>query len=240
MSFFTITSHNPVRVDATTETPITLLNKGDSFYYGQSPSTSAQNKVGTVAANAQLALTIPTYIISASSSLVEAFFPPPQTVVTDLTEVNADIVALESAVTTLNSEVATNGTDIDSLQASVDTFDADIDNSLIVAEAYTDAPAAATAIAGNHTFAIGDEANVILETTTASAHVLTVPAAGTADFADGAVIEVARMGSGTVTFVAAGGVTIQSEGGALTIASQYGVATLRKKDDTTWHLVTSS
>lgn len=66
--------------------------------------------------------------------------------------------------------------------------------------------------------------------------VITVPSNDTVDFPVGAELEVCQLGSGTVTFAAAEGVTLLSAGGAVMIAEQYGCATLKKLAANKWLL----
>jgi hypothetical protein len=71
----------------------------------------------------------------------------------------------------------------------------------------------------------------------AGAAVLTVPAAATCPFPIGTVLTVARDGAGGVTIAAAAGVTINRDAGTLAaIATQYGLANLRRTGPDTWTL----
>lgn len=104
-------------------------------------------------------------------------------------------------------------------------------------EAYTDAPPTVNTISGNYTLALGDKGNVILETVDAGAQTITIPPNSSVAFPVGSVIEVVRIGAGLPTFAAGAGVSIQSPLGGLTIPTQYGSATLRKRATNTWHLI---
>lgn len=129
------------------------------------------------------------------------------------------------------------GDTLDAASALVDAGDA---ATLDAAEAYTDAEVDTTVYSGTtHTFNDSDVGNTIVETTNnGGAVTLTIPTNASHAFPIGTVIDIARIGSSTVTF-SFSGVTLQSAGGATTIPSQYGVAMLRKRDTDTWHLVVS-
>lgn len=85
------------------------------------------------------------------------------------------------------------------------------------------------------TLALTDFATGI-DMSSSSALTITVPPNTSVAFAVGTEIPVARLGSGTVTFVAGSGVTINSNSSYLSIANQYGVAVLRKTATNTWLL----
>lgn len=91
--------------------------------------------------------------------------------------------------------------------------------------------------AGNYTLAIGDEGAAI-HMTSAAAVTLTVPANSTVAFPTGAEIEIVALGAGTVTIVAAAGVTLNGvAAGAADIAAQWQGAVLRKYGTDTWLLI---
>jgi 3D (Asp-Asp-Asp) domain-containing protein len=75
-----------------------------------------------------------------------------------------------------------------------------------------------------------------IRTNNASTNTVTVPA-DTTVIPIGTEVEVSQYGTGQTTIVAAGGVTIRAQGGALKIASQYGSATLRKIAANEWTAV---
>ena len=81
------------------------------------------------------------------------------------------------------------------------------------------------------------DAGKIIECTNASPTTITIPANATTAFPVGSVIGGARMGSGTLTIAGAGGVTINSAGGLLSVAEQYGAWAIRKTATDTWHLI---
>jgi hypothetical protein len=87
----------------------------------------------------------------------------------------------------------------------------------------------------SHTLELADK-GIALETTNSSPVTITVPLNSSVAFPNGTQISVFQNGSGQVTFAAEGGVTINSDGGKLKIASQYSVATLVKRDTNTWYL----
>lgn len=80
------------------------------------------------------------------------------------------------------------------------------------------------------------DAGVTVEMNSASALTLTVPPNTVKGFPIGTVIEVVRLGAGTVAITAGVGVTLHSAGGLLNIASQYGSVILRKRGTDEWIL----
>jgi hypothetical protein len=83
---------------------------------------------------------------------------------------------------------------------------------------------------------LGD-AGKSIDVTNASARTVTVPPNSSVAFPLGTVVEVARLGAGSVTLVAGGGVTINSRGSLLAVGNQYGAVSLRKIATDTWLLV---
>lgn len=77
-------------------------------------------------------------------------------------------------------------------------------------------------------------ANVLTRVNSAGSVTLTIPAGLRAV----QPATVARMGSGAVTFAAGAGVTIFSEGGALSIGAQYAIAMLRPLPTADQYLLT--
>jgi hypothetical protein len=69
-TWFTLESSHPVRVEASDDDAIILINEGDTVYYGQTSLVSATNKDGQLTNGQSITLTIPTYLRSASSSLI--------------------------------------------------------------------------------------------------------------------------------------------------------------------------
>lgn len=75
---------------------------------------------------------------------------------------------------------------------------------------------------------VAEDAGKVIEVTNASARTVTLQAeADEPDMVDGMVGEVARLGAGSVTFVAGAGVTIQAADDLLAIGAQYGSASWR-------------
>ncbi len=95
-------------------------------------------------------------------------------------------------------------------------------------------PASAVSQA-NYTFVLAD-AGRLVELSYASAASGIVPASATAAFPVGAIIEVARMGTGSLTIVPSAGVTIRSPGNLTAIATQYDAVSLRKRAPNEWVL----
>lgn len=87
----------------------------------------------------------------------------------------------------------------------------------------------------SRTLALTD-ANDYIRCTNASATTITVPANASVAFPIGTQIDVFQAGAGQVSFVAAGGVTINKSEG-LKIAAQYKAATLKKVDTDEWDLL---
>lgn len=85
----------------------------------------------------------------------------------------------------------------------------------------------------NYTLVLTDAGKVI-EMNKGSAVNLTIPANATVAFPVGTVIEVWQQGAGQVTVVAAGGVTLRSNGDKVKTAAQYATIALRKQAVNTW------
>jgi hypothetical protein len=75
-----------------------------------------------------------------------------------------------------------------------------------------------------------------VEMNNAAANTLTVPLNATAAFPIGTTIDIVQTGAGKTTLAAAGGVTLNSTGGLLSIAAQWSRATLQKRATDTWVL----
>lgn len=80
------------------------------------------------------------------------------------------------------------------------------------------------------------DAGKAVELSNASPVTLTVPPNSSVAFPTGTVVELARLGAGTVTVAAGAGVTIRSAGGLLGLRVQYSVASLRKRGTDEWVL----
>ena len=87
-----------------------------------------------------------------------------------------------------------------------------------------------------YTLALTD-AGKLVEVNSASAVTVTVPDNATVAFEIGTEIIIQQEGAGQVSIAGATGVTINSAGGLLNLASQYSAATLIKKATDTWLLV---
>lgn len=97
----------------------------------------------------------------------------------------------------------------------------------IGANTYTDA---------TYTFALTDQ-DTYIRFNRATAQTITVPANSTVAFPVGTEINGIQAGAGQVTFVAAGGVTLNSKGAVLSISGQFGGFSLKKYGTDTWDLV---
>jgi hypothetical protein len=86
---------------------------------------------------------------------------------------------------------------------------------------------------GSATLALTDYGKVV-EVTSSSSSIITVPTNAAVAFPIGTFIEVSRMGTGTVTIAAASGVTIRNPTSVLTISPQYGSVVLRKRGTNEW------
>lgn len=75
-----------------------------------------------------------------------------------------------------------------------------------------------------------------IEMNSGSANTLTIVANSTQAFPIGATIKVSQYGGGTTSFVAAGGVTLRSSAGVLTIGNQFSTGILTKVDTDEWYL----
>lgn len=81
------------------------------------------------------------------------------------------------------------------------------------------------------------DASKLVTLTNASPITVTVPAESTVEFAIGTQIDLTQLGAGKVTFVGAGGVTINSKDANLSIGAQYVAVSLFKLSSDNWLLV---
>lgn len=88
----------------------------------------------------------------------------------------------------------------------------------------------------DYTLVLGD-ANSVIRINSASARLVTVPPNSSVAFPTGTIIEIVRVGAGTVTLVPGSGVTVNSENGMLAVAAQYAEVSLLKVATDTWSLV---
>jgi hypothetical protein len=84
---------------------------------------------------------------------------------------------------------------------------------------------------------VSADAGKIVEMNVGSANNLTVPTNASQVIAVGTIIDILQFGAGKTTVVAAGGVTIESLSGNLSLAGQYAGATLYKRGTDDWVLV---
>ncbi len=87
-----------------------------------------------------------------------------------------------------------------------------------------------------YTFVIGD-AGEMVTSNSGSATTFTVPTNASVAFPIGTRIDLLQIGAGKLTIAAAGGVTIHSQAGNLSMAAQYVGATLWKQGTNTWYLL---
>lgn len=92
-----------------------------------------------------------------------------------------------------------------------------------------------------YTFILSDGSNAgtnaLVTFGSGSATTVTVPTNASVAFPVGSQIDCIQLGAGTVTFSAAGGVTLNSQGGLLAVAAQYVGVTLLKTGTNTWVLM---
>lgn len=110
------------------------------------------------------------------------------------------------------------------------------------ARAAADTVVAANARTASYTLVLADAGKCVEMNHATNSLVLTVPPNASVAFPVGTVIEVARMGAGTVTITPGAAVTIPNRLEAAgttsrTIADQYGTASLRKTATNVWVLV---
>ena len=86
----------------------------------------------------------------------------------------------------------------------------------------------------NYTLVIGDAHKVLLASNSSTAGSVTVPLNSSVAFATGTTITVTQTGSGQLTLVATGGVTINSYQSQLKLAGQYASVQLIKTGTDTW------
>lgn len=98
-----------------------------------------------------------------------------------------------------------------------------------------DATSILNAQLASYTLALTD-AGKIVSINNASANTLTVPTNSSVAFPIGASLLVRQAGAGITSIAGAGGVTVNSRGGALKLAGQYAYATLVKVATDTWNL----
>jgi hypothetical protein len=168
-----------------------------------------------------------------SGGLTPASGADPRTFPTIFNETADEIEAVEGRVTTAEGDIL-------QLQTDVSTLDTDD-----VTEAgnlyYTDARVLAVAApllfeenpqTANYTLALSDSAKVVAMDS-GSARTVTVPPDSTVAFPIGTVVNVYRVGTGSVTVAAGSGVTVRNAGA---IRNQFGEVSLRKRGTDEWVL----
>lgn len=88
----------------------------------------------------------------------------------------------------------------------------------------------------NYVLALAD-AFTLIEMELAGANTVTIPLNASVAFPIGTIIYITQIGAGQTQIVPTGGVTLQSDGGATKIATQYSEVSLRKRATNTWQLV---
>ncbi len=80
------------------------------------------------------------------------------------------------------------------------------------------------------------DAGTVVEMNSASATVFTIPSSATLLYDVHTVIEICRLGAGSVTIAAAGSVTLHSPTGTFTIRAQYSTVAIRQRSQDEWVL----
>lgn len=88
--------------------------------------------------------------------------------------------------------------------------------------------------AASYTLVLTDASKIAVEVNNASANTLTIPLNAAVAFPVGTEITIVQTGGGQVSIGATGGVTLNSAGGYLKIASQWSAVTLIKRATDTW------
>lgn len=102
---------------------------------------------------------------------------------------------------------------------------------------YADTVATINPQSASYTLTIADQFNSLVEISNGSANNLTVPLNSSVAFPIGTSITIVSTGAGQTTFVATGGVTINSSGGKLKLTGQWSSAVLIKTGTNTWTLI---
>lgn len=84
--------------------------------------------------------------------------------------------------------------------------------------------------------AVLTDAGLLIQMTSASANVVTIPANATAAFSVGSTVDVMMYGAGQTSIAAASGVTLRSPGSKVNVGNQYGIVTLLKLATNEWSL----
>jgi hypothetical protein len=145
---------------------------------------------------------------------------------------------LADAVVAIEEELGTNpsgdGEDvaekIDNLEGAIESG---LENTLTAAQDYADGPATVSSDKTTDYTLILTDAGTVVVVNSASARQVTVPNNTTVAYPIGTVIRLLRRGAGTLTVVAAGGVTLRTPFTA-EISTQYGSAELLKIATNEW------
>lgn len=158
-------------------------------------------------------------------------------VTTAVSDHNSDTTSVhgiaDTSVLATDSEVSTAVSDHNSDTTSVHGI-ADTSN-LVVTSDSRFTTVTANAQTANYTLVLSDAGKAI-DVTNASARTVTVPPNSSVAFATGTVVEVSRLGAGTVQILPGSGVTLNSVDGDDFIANQYSTVALRKTATDTWLL----
>ena len=146
-----------------------------------------------------------------------------------LTYGNISTAMFASNVADTDGTLAANSSSRFATQSAVKTY---VDT---VAATKADAALTLNSQSASYTLVLTDASKLVV-VSNASANNLTVPTNASVAFPTGTQILVQQGGAGQTTFVASGGVTINSRGSALKITGQYGLATLLKTATNTWTL----
>lgn len=129
-------------------------------------------------------------------------------------------------------------TRIDASFASAETDVTTLDSRIDATEARLDAVevAAVNTRTANYTLVLSDAGKAV-EMNLATATTLTVPPSTSVAFLVGTIIEITRLGAGSVNIAPGAGVTIRSADNLLSLRVQYSSASLRKRATNEWVLV---
>lgn len=139
------------------------------------------------------------------------------------------VSTLSGTVSSLSTTVSGHTTSINSLSSTVTALSTHVDQ--VAAEA-----SIFTTQTNSFTLALTHKGQVV-PVSSASAVTVTIPTNASVAFPVGSWIEVDRMGTGTVTLAAAGGVTIRNAAAAFTLRVQYSTVMLRKIATNEWIVI---
>ena len=150
----------------------------------------------------------------------------------------ASVIGLQSILNTFRTEIESLVTSVSSLDTSIGNLENDINaitpSSIGAAELNTSnkvkaeqASSEISAKTDSYTLALTDAGKLVTMTSN-SALTLTIPTNAMVAFPVGTEIEIAQLGSGSVTISASEGVTLQSLDSSVTTAGQYAVVCLKQ------------